>query len=131
MVRRVKPGEEPRMMTAGLVISGIGLVAILFSSNFFTAALFMTVFGAGNTVIKPTLQSVITKETTVGQGLASGLISSMDSLARVVGPLVATLLYQLQHAVPFIVTGAIALAATGLVYAYTRAKQRLEGTLLS
>ncbi len=122
IVQRVKHGKEVQTMYIGLVVSGIGLFSILFSSNFVTAALFMTLFGAGNTVIKPTLTSVITKETTVGQGLASGLLSSMDSLARIVGPLLATFLYQLGSDLPFVVAGIIALATTGLVFAYTKAR---------
>lgn len=110
-------------MYIGLVVSAVGLFLILLSRDFATAALFMTIFGAGNTVIKPTLQSVVTKETTVGQGLAAGLISSMDSLARVVGPVLATALFQVHEDLPFVVTGIIALAAVGLVYAYQHTKR--------
>lgn len=117
-VRRVKHGQEARTMQAGLLISGLGLFLLLFSTNFWTASLYMTIFGAGNTVIKPTLTSVITKETTVGQGLASGLLSSMDSLARMVGPLLATFLYEINKPLPFIVNGVIAIASISLVVAY-------------
>lgn len=118
IVRRVKQSGEVPMMSIGLVVSGVGLFLLLLSHNFWTAALFMTIFGAGNTVIKPTLTSIITKETKVGQGHASGLLSSMDSLARMVGPLLATFLYQLHMNLPFIVAGVIAIASTGLVLAY-------------
>ncbi|WP_369681888.1 MFS transporter [Alicyclobacillus macrosporangiidus] len=121
--RYVKHGREVPTMYIGLVVSAVGLFLILLSRDFATAALFMTIFGAGNTVIKPTLQSVVTKETTVGQGLAAGLISSMDSLARVVGPVLATALFQVHEDLPFVVTGIFALAAVGLVYAYQHTKR--------
>jgi MFS family permease len=120
IVSTIKHGKELPAMTAGLVLSGIGLWLLLWSSNFWTATLFMTLFGASNTVIKPTLQSLITKQTRVGQGLASGLISSMDSLARIVGPIVATALYEVHINLPFITAGLVAILATTLVYAYRR-----------
>lgn len=116
--RYVKHGREVPTMYIGLFVSGIGLFSILWSSNFITATIFMTLFGASNTVIKPTLTSVITKETTVGQGLASGLLSSMDSLARVTGPILSSILFQVDANLPFVVTGIIALAALALVVAY-------------
>jgi len=119
--RYVKHGREVPTMYIGLFVSGIGLLSILWSSNFITATIFMTLFGASNTVIKPTLTSVITKETTVGQGLASGLLSSMDSLARIVGPILASVLFQFQRNLPFIVAGIIALVSLSLVFAYKKA----------
>ncbi|MCF8564053.1 MFS transporter [Alicyclobacillus tolerans] len=122
IVRRyVKHGREIPTIYLGLALSGIGLFSILLSVNFWTAAVFMTLFGATNTVIKPTLTSVITKETNVGQGLANGLLSSMDSLARIIGPILATLLYEVQMNLPFVVAGIVALAAMGLVFAYRQA----------
>ncbi|MCL6515927.1 MFS transporter [Alicyclobacillus sp.] len=121
--RYVKHGREVPAICIGLAISASGLLLLLFSRDFVTAALFMTVFGAGNTVIKPALQSVVTKETTVGQGLASGLISSMDSLARVVGPLVATVLFQFEENLPFLVAGLVTLSSIGLVGLYQREKR--------
>lgn len=124
IVRRVKASGEVRMMNIGLLVSGVGLFLLLLSNNFWTAALFMTIFGAGNTVIKPTLTSIITKETKVGQGLASGLLSSMDSLARIVGPLLATSLFQVHHNLPFVIAGLIAIASVGLVSAYQSKSNR-------
>jgi DHA1 family multidrug resistance protein-like MFS transporter len=121
IVRRyVKHGREVPTLYIGLVISAGGLFLLLFSTNFATAALFMTIFGAGNTVIKPTLTSVVTKETKVGQGLATGLLSSMDSLARITGPLLATLLFQVRISIPFVMAGLVALIAVVFVYRFQK-----------
>jgi MFS transporter, DHA1 family, multidrug resistance protein len=124
IVRRIRHGRETIAMYLGLILSGIGMFSILLSTNFWTATLFMTLFGASNTVIKPTLTSVITKETKVGQGLASGLISSMDSLGRIVGPVFATWLFGMSHSLPFIVTGIVVMVTTLLVYAYKKSSIR-------
>lgn len=122
--RYVKHGREVPAMLLGLLISGAGLFLILFSTNFWTATLYMTIFGASNTVIKPTLTSVVTKETQAGQGLTNGLLSSMDSLARVIGPLLATLLFELRPSLPFMMAGLVALSGMALVYAYRKGANR-------
>lgn len=124
IVRRyVTHGREVPTLYIGLFVSGVGLVLLIFSSNFATAALYMTIFGAGNTVIKPTLTSLVTKETRVGQGLANGLLSSMDSLARMVGPVLATLVYEVHVNLPFLLASAVAILAMGLVASYQVAKR--------
>ena len=118
--RYVTHGREVSAMYIGLVISGIGMLLILWSHNFWTATVFMTIFGASNTVIKPTLTSLITKETTVGQGMANGLLSSMDSLARIIGPTLATLLFEIHHDIPFLFTGVVIFVTVLLVRGYQR-----------
>lgn len=119
MVRRyVTHGREVPTLYIGLFVSAVGLVLLVFSRNFATAALYMTIFGAGNTVIKPTLTSLVTKETRVGQGLANGLLSSMDSLARMIGPLFATLIFEVHMNLPFLVAAVVAILAMVLVGRY-------------
>ncbi len=126
--RYVKHGREVPTLYLGLAVSAAGLFLVLLSHSFWTAALFMTIFGAGNTVLKPTVTSLVSKRTTVGQGLASGLLSSMDSLARIVGPLLATLLYQWDKGLPFVVTALVCVAGLGLVAAFQHGELQAKRT---
>ncbi|MCC3377958.1 MFS transporter, partial [Cohnella sp. REN36] len=66
---------------------------ILFTNSFTTAAIFLTIFGLGNGVIRPSVSALITKRTEVGQGSATGLLSSFDSLGRIAGPPIGGMLY--------------------------------------
>lgn len=125
--RYVTRGREITTLYAGLVVSAVGLALILVSQNFWTATLYMTLFGAGNTVLRPTLASLITRRTQAGQGLTNGLMSSLDSLARIIGPLLATFLFQIRHSIPFIFASVVALGATALVAIYHRTT---EGKIL-
>ncbi|MCL6632789.1 MAG: tetracycline resistance MFS efflux pump [Alicyclobacillus herbarius] len=125
--RYVKHGREVPTLYLGLAVSALGLILVLFSHSFWTAALFMTIFGAGNTVLKPTVTSLVSKRTTVGQGLASGLLSSMDSLARIIGPLLATLLYQWDKGLPFVVAAVVCVIGLGLVLAFRRSEPERTG----
>jgi multidrug resistance protein len=112
VVRRyIKKGDEQKFIRLGLLLSALGFFLLLFSASFWTAALFLSVFSAGNALIRPCVTSLITQKTTVGQGVASGLMSSMDSLGRITGPLLGTAVYHVHISLPFIVGGILCLAA--------------------
>ncbi|WP_109431469.1 MFS transporter [Sulfoacidibacillus thermotolerans] len=118
--RYVKHGKELPVLFLGMSVSGLGLLLILLSSNFWTAALFMTVFSASNTLIRPLLTSLITKQTKAGFGLANGFLSSTDNLARIVGPIFATALYQIHPSFPYLVTAGITFLGLSLLVIYRR-----------
>lgn len=116
IVRRyIRKGQEPAYIGAGLVLSALGFFLLLLSHNFITAALFLSVFAAGNALIRPCVTSLITQKTTVGQGVATGLSSSMDSLGRVAGPLFGVFLFGWHTSLPYIAGGIICIAALGLL----------------
>lgn len=113
--RSVKQGQEGRYIAMGLVISAAGFFLLLTANSWGMATVYLCVFGIGNALIKPCVTSLITQKTTVGQGLASGLSSSMDSLGRIVGPLLGAGLLAIVGWLPFVVSGALSLAALGLL----------------
>jgi MFS transporter, DHA1 family, multidrug resistance protein len=122
--KKIKKGKESVAVLVGLFTSGVGFLLILLSMNFWTAALFVTIFGIGNSLIRPCVTSLVTQKTTVGQGVASGLISSMDSLGRILGPLIGTFLYQVHMSLPFLFGGVVLLLAVSLVIIYRAANNR-------
>jgi DHA1 family multidrug resistance protein-like MFS transporter len=119
VVRRfIKRGDESKVIGIGLVLSAIGFVLILFSSSLLTASIYLSVFAAGNALIRPCVTSLITQKTKAGQGVASGLSSSMDSLGRIVGPLLGAGIYQYSHQLPFYMGAVLSLAALYLLYKF-------------
>jgi MFS family permease len=116
----VKHGQEEKFILLGLFTSSLGFFLILFSFDFWSATAFVAVFGAGNALIRPCVTSLITQKTTVGQGVASGLISSMDSLGRMSGPLIGTILYQIHIELPFIFGALFTFASIFLLYGFLR-----------
>ncbi|WEK52906.1 MAG: MFS transporter [Candidatus Cohnella colombiensis] len=113
--RHVKPGQEARYIALGLIISAAGFFLLLTATNWVLASVYLCVFGIGNSLIKPCVSSLITQKTTVGQGIASGLSSSMDSLGRIVGPLLGATLLWAADWLPFVVSGLLSLGALGLL----------------
>ncbi|GIP32863.1 MFS transporter [Paenibacillus sp. J2TS4] len=122
--RHIKPGMEKNAIRLGLILSAIGFVLILFSTNVITAAIYLSIFGAGNALIRPCVISLITQKTNVGQGIATGLNSSMDSLGRIAGPLVAMGLYGLEVSLPYIVGAILCVAALTLVARFVKLDKR-------
>jgi len=121
VVRRyIKKGDEPRFITIGLLLSAAGFFLIIFSTSLLTATLFLTVFSAGNALVRPCVTSLITQKTPVGQGVASGLSSSMDSLGRITGPLVAMGAFYMLIQLPFVLGGVVCLIGLVLLSQFLR-----------
>ncbi|SEN44169.1 Multidrug resistance protein [Mesobacillus persicus] len=93
---------EGFVIQLGIVISAIGFSLILFTENFFTAALFLTIFGIGNGFIRPGVSSLLTKTSSAGHGSVTGLLSSFDSLGRIIGPPLGGLLFSITIGLPYL-----------------------------
>lgn len=104
--RMTKKWGEGAVIQIGIMVSAIGFVLILFSENFWTSAVFLTIFGFGNGVIRPSISSLVTKNSTTGHGSVTGLLSSFDSFGRIAGPPIGGWLFSISIGLPFI-SGAI------------------------
>lgn len=113
--RRIKAGQEPMYIAAGLIISAIGFFLLLAAHSLWWATMSLAVFGIGNSLIRPCVTSLITQKTTVGKGVASGLSSSMDSLGRIAGPLLGSFLFTIQMGLPYLLGGILCMAALVLL----------------
>ena len=103
--RLIKFGEEITIKI-GLTISSVGFMLIVFADSFWELAIFLPVFGIGNGMMRPSISSLISKKTKIGYGSAIGIMDSMDSLGRIIGPPVSGILYLYVIEAPFIM-GAI------------------------
>lgn len=126
--RLVKPGTEGRAIGIGLVLAAVGMFLIIFTTNFWTATLYLALFGTGHALIRPCVTSLVTQRTTVGQGVASGLVSSMDSLGRILGPVVGTALYTLHATYPFLAGAVVLLAGLLCLYGFVVMDRKLVTT---
>jgi MFS transporter, DHA1 family, multidrug resistance protein len=100
--RLTKRFGERVVIQGGMIVSAIGFGLILLVHSFTTAAIFLTIFGLGNGVIRPSVSSLMTKLSTAGHGRATGLLSSFDSLGRIIGPPLGGWLFSLTIGLPYI-----------------------------
>jgi len=97
---------EGAVIRGGIIVSTVGFILILFSTNFWTSAIFLTIFGMGNGVIRPAISALLTKNQSSGFGSTTGLLSSFDSFGRIIGPPLGGWLFSISIELPFI-SGAI------------------------
>ncbi|WP_033829601.1 tetracycline resistance MFS efflux pump [Bacillus andreraoultii] len=93
---------EGKIIQTGIVVSALGFGFILLTNNFITAAIYLTIFGLGNGVIRPTVSALLTKTSTAGHGSVTGLLSSFDSLGRIIGPPLGGTLFALGAGFPYV-----------------------------
>ncbi|MEH6942425.1 MFS transporter [Bacillus sp. JJ722] len=121
--KMTKKYGEGAVIRVGIIVSAIGFILILFSSNFWTSAVFLTIFGLGNGVIRPAISALLTKNSNSGHGNVTGLLSSFDSLGRIIGPPLGGLLFSVSIGLPYI-SGAILSIIALLLYQLYHMKAR-------
>ncbi len=120
---------EGLVIQIGIVISAIGFALILFVDSFLTAALFLTVFGIGNGFIRPSVSSLLTKASPTGYGRTTGLLSSFDSLGRIIGPPLGGWLFTITIGLPYILGIVLSVFALLLYQIYkSKMKNPVPGT---
>jgi len=113
-------GEET-ILLGGLALNILGCLLLARATGTGSVTATLIAAGVGNQIIRPTNSSLITKRTPYGHGASMGLLDSMDSLGRVLGPLAAGAIYAFGPGWPFnAAAGALALMGAVFLPAYLR-----------
>ena len=108
---------EKKTLLFGLLAMSLGFWMIGLSFNIFLLALAMTLLALGNGCMRPPvigLASILTHEE--DQGYVLGVMGSLGSVGRIVGPVAGGWLYQeFSQGAPFFVSGALAMIAIFLL----------------
>jgi DHA1 family multidrug resistance protein-like MFS transporter len=116
----VSKGDEPKTILWGFLLSALGFLLLLNPLNMVAATVFLSIFGAGNALIRPCVTSLVTQHTRMGQGVASGINSSMDSLGRIIGPLVGSVAFGFHSSLPFWLGAALSILAVYILFLFQR-----------
>lgn len=84
---------ERRTVVLGLSIMALGLFLVPFAKIPVFLLSFMVLMTLGSSMTRPTLASLVSKQTHEGQGTTMGIFSSFESLGRVFGPLLGGWLF--------------------------------------
>ena len=107
-----KLGEE-RLIKISLFASALGFVFMVIAQSSLVY-LVVSFFVISNTMLRPSIASLVSKRAEGGQGMALGMSSSFESLGRVVGPLWAGALFDVNINAPYISAAAIMLVVFSL-----------------
>ena len=117
---------EGFVIQIGLAVSALGFGLILLVDNFVTAAIFLTIFGLGNGVIRPSVSSLLTKTATAGHGSTTGLLSSFDSLGRIIGPPLGGWLFSMFIGLPYVSGIVLSVIAFFMYQAYKSVSKKSQ-----
>ena len=84
---------EHRTVVLGISIMAVGLFLIPFAKAPVFLLIFMVFMTIGSSMTRPTLASLVSKQTKEGQGTTMGIFSSFESLGRVFGPILGGWLF--------------------------------------
>lgn len=97
---------EVNVIKVSLMASVAGFLVMLLATDLITVILTSSFFVLANAMLRPAVSSLISQRTAQGQGIAMGLNNAFMSLGRVIGPLWAGVVIDINLFFPFI-TGAI------------------------
>jgi DHA1 family multidrug resistance protein-like MFS transporter len=97
------------LLRVSLLLSAVTFVLLLLADNFWTALAATALFVLPNSLVRVALTSLTSQHADMGQGVAMGLSHAFMSLGRIVGPLLAGVLFDLAMRLPYLV-GAAAMA---------------------
>lgn len=128
VVRRIKNGTETTWLIYAQIVTAIGLIMTVFTTNIFWAGFSLCVFTAGNALARTTIVSLTSKESGGRYGTAAGMTYSMDNLGRIIGPLLFAWLFTKQPDNIYVLSGILAILAIGLIFGYRKSTKTLKRT---
>jgi DHA1 family multidrug resistance protein-like MFS transporter len=100
---------EPTVIKTSLIVGAVGFLLLLLANTYATVLLTTGIFTCSITFLRPSIHSLTSKRTTVGQGASMGLSNSFVSLGRVAGPIVAGISFDINPNFPYL-SGALILS---------------------
>lgn len=93
-------GEE-RVIQLSLIASAVGFAFMVFAQSYTAVIMTVAFFVFSNAMLRPAIISLTSKRVEGGQGMAMGLNNAYQSLGRVVGPLWAGFLFDINLTLPY------------------------------
>ena len=99
---------EPNVILISLLTGAIGFILLLLAQTYAAVLITTGFFVLTTTFLRPSIHSLTSQRATLGQGAAMGLSNSAVSLGRVIGPLWAGAVFDLNPDYPYF-SGAVIL----------------------
>jgi MFS transporter, DHA1 family, multidrug resistance protein len=111
---------EMKIILVGLLVAAISLYGMLFVSEFYIILLIATIFSTATTLIRPAVNTLISKTAGKEQGYAAGMNNAYMSLGNMIGPALAGTLFDWHMNIPFTFGAIILLGCFFLTFIWTK-----------
>jgi MFS transporter, DHA1 family, multidrug resistance protein len=120
---------EMKIILFGLLVAALSMFGILYVSGFFIILLVATIFSTATTLIRPAVNTLISKTAGDEQGYAAGMNNSYMSLGFMIGPALAGNLFDWHMNLPFMFGTIILVGCFFITLSWTKktAGQPAEG----
>ncbi|MCS7459838.1 MFS transporter [Paenibacillus doosanensis] len=105
---------EKRIIGAMLLLSAVSLMCLLFSGNFYYVMLMTMLFFTFNNILRPTINTMLSKEAGEEQGLVAGMSNAYMSLGNIFGPVIAGILFDIHIDLPYLFGACVLCASSWL-----------------
>lgn len=115
-----KIGERP-LVVFGLVllVAGLGLLGLPLPASLGVLLPTVALLAAGSALLTPSITSLVSRRSPVAaQGASLGVAQSMNSLGRIVGPIVGGFLYAFGWSLPYLIGAAVMACGLALAVYY-------------
>ncbi|MBN1640691.1 MAG: MFS transporter [Anaerolineae bacterium] len=111
---------EALIVKVSLIASSVGFLVLLMAQQYPLVLLATGLFVLSKTLLRTAVLSLISKRTSAGQGASMGLGNSFISLGRIVGPIWAGFIYDVDLSYPYMSGAAVMFAGFLVALAWIR-----------
>ncbi len=118
---------EMKIILFSLLLAAFSLYGLLYVSGFYIILLVATLFSTATTLIRPAVNTLISKTAENEQGYAAGMNNSYMSLGNMIGPALAGTLFDWHMNIPFTFGALILIGCFFITFVWTKktAKKQL------
>ncbi len=121
--RLFKRFGELNVILYNLLVASFSLLFFFLIDNFWLILLVATIFSTATTLIRPAVNTAVSKLAGDGQGFAAGMNNAYMSLGNMIGPALAGTLFDINLNIPFIVGTVILFLAWVITIIWIKRKQ--------
>jgi len=115
---------EKRIIGAMLLLSAVSLVCLLFSGHFYYVMAVTMLFFTFNNILRPTVNTLLSKVAGTEQGFVAGMNNAYTSLGTIFGPMLAGILFEVHIGLPYLFGGFVLLVSS--IYSGSRLRKALS-----
>src|SRR5690606_7435359 len=116
---------EMKVILVNLLVSAAAMIGILFVNAFWSILLVSAVFFTAASLLRPAINTLISKLAGDQQGYAAGMNNAYMSLGNMIGPALAGILFDVNMILPYIAGTAILLICFFIASTWSGRKQQL------
>lgn len=93
---------EMRIILVNLIVAALSMMAILFVDIFWTILFVATIFSTATSLLRPAVNTLVSKLAGDEQGFAAGMMNAYMSLGNMIGPALAGFIFDINYTFPYL-----------------------------